>query len=163
MQMVSIPGKLQTWYVQINLVPFKSMFFVLSIIMCVYFFLSWQFMAYNYYLKAAQRGNIRGATILADIWTISIPGYLLRRPEDAVLWAAIPFDSFSSQRPQCPSNFVSFICRWVKWAGEHNGYLGSILRTALDSFLSHDMWLFFLFVCFKLDYIALNFFLSSLF
>lgn len=33
-------------------------------------------------------------------------------------------------------------CRWVKWAAEHNGYLGSILRKALDSYLNGDMWVF---------------------
>lgn len=62
----------------------KLFFFVLCIIICIQF-LFWQFMAYKYYLKAAQRGNIRGATILADIWTVGISGYVLRRPEDAVL------------------------------------------------------------------------------
>lgn len=72
-----------------------------------------QFMAYKYYLKAAERGHIRGAVQLASIWTTGIPGHVHRRPEDAVLW--------------------------VKWAAEHNGYLGSILRTALDSYLSRDM------------------------
>lgn len=72
-----------------------------------------QFMAYKYYLKAAERGNIRGAIQLAEIWTTGMPGYVHRRPEDAVLW--------------------------TKWAAEHNGYLGSILRAALDSYLSSDM------------------------
>ncbi|XP_034557622.1 protein sel-1 homolog 3 [Notolabrus celidotus] len=73
-----------------------------------------KFMAYQYYLKSAQRGHIRGAVQLADIWTTGIPGHVDRRPSDAVLW--------------------------VKWAAEHNGYLGSILRRALDSYLKNDMF-----------------------
>lgn len=32
-----------------------------------------------------------------------------------------------------------FTCRWVKWAAEHNGYLGSHLRKALKSYLERDM------------------------
>lgn len=35
-----------------------------------------------------------------------------------------------------------FYCRWVKWTAEHNGYLGSILRKALNSYLNSDMWVF---------------------
>ncbi|GAA6232699.1 protein sel-1 homolog 3-like [Lates japonicus] len=73
-----------------------------------------QYMAYKYYLRAAERGHIRGALHLADIWTTGLPGYVNRRPSDAVLW--------------------------VKWAAEHNGYLGSILRKALDSYLKNDMF-----------------------
>lgn len=73
-----------------------------------------QFMAYQYYLKSAERGHIRGAVQIADIWTTGMPGYVNRRPSDAVLWA--------------------------KWAAEHNGYLGSILRKALDSYLKSDMF-----------------------
>ncbi|CAK6968947.1 protein sel-1 homolog 3 [Scomber scombrus] len=73
-----------------------------------------QYMAYKYYLKAAQRGNIRGAIQVADIWNTGISGLVNRRPSDAVLW--------------------------VKWAAEHNGYLGSILRKALDSYLKSDMF-----------------------
>ncbi|XP_070762454.1 protein sel-1 homolog 3 [Enoplosus armatus] len=73
-----------------------------------------QFMAYQYYLKSAERGHIRGAIHLADIWTTGMPGRVNRRPSDAVLW--------------------------VKWAAEHNGYLGSILRKALDSYLKSDMF-----------------------
>lgn len=61
----------------------KYFFFVCVYI--VYFFLFWQFMAYKYYLKAAERGNIRGAVQLASIWTTGIPGHVHRRPEDAVL------------------------------------------------------------------------------
>ncbi|KAM9852871.1 protein sel-1 homolog 3 [Aulostomus maculatus] len=72
-----------------------------------------QYMAYKYYMKAAERGNIRGAIQIADIWTTGIPGYVDRRPTHAVLWA--------------------------KWAAEHNGYLGRILRRALDSYLRSDM------------------------
>lgn len=45
----------------------------------------WQFMAYKYYLKSAERGHIRGAIQLADVWTTGIPGFVDRRPEDAVL------------------------------------------------------------------------------
>ncbi|XP_023130521.2 protein sel-1 homolog 3 isoform X2 [Amphiprion ocellaris] len=73
-----------------------------------------QYMAYKYYLKSAQRGHIRGATFLANIWTTGMPGFVNRRPSDAVLW--------------------------VKWAAEHNGYLGSVLRKALDSYLKNDMF-----------------------
>ncbi|XP_008274864.1 protein sel-1 homolog 3 [Stegastes partitus] len=73
-----------------------------------------QYVAYKYYLKSAQRGHIRGATFLADIWSTGMPGLVNRRPSDAVLW--------------------------VKWAAEHNGYLGSILRKALDSYLKDDMF-----------------------
>ncbi|KAM4565603.1 protein sel-1 homolog 3 [Odontesthes bonariensis] len=71
-----------------------------------------QYMAYKYYLKSADRGHIRGGVHLAEIWTTGIPGYVSRRPLDAVLW--------------------------VKWAAEHNGYLGSILRKALDSYLKSN-------------------------
>ncbi|XP_074535817.1 protein sel-1 homolog 3 [Halichoeres trimaculatus] len=74
-----------------------------------------KFQAYQYYLKAAQRGQIRGAFQLAEIWTTGIPGHVNRRPLDAVLW--------------------------VKWAAEHNGYLGRILRKALDSYLKSDMFI----------------------
>ncbi|CAG6000615.1 unnamed protein product, partial [Menidia menidia] len=74
-----------------------------------------QYVAYQYYLKSADRGHLRGAVYLADFWTTGIPGYVNRRPSDAVLW--------------------------VKWASEHNGYLGSILRKALDSYLQNDMFL----------------------
>lgn len=42
-------------------------------------------MAYKYYLKSAERGHIRGAIQLADVWTTGIPGFVDRRPEDAVL------------------------------------------------------------------------------
>ncbi|TDH14660.1 hypothetical protein EPR50_G00022620 [Perca flavescens] len=73
-----------------------------------------QFMAYQYYLKSAERGHIRGAIHLASIWTTGIPGRVNRHPSDAVLW--------------------------VKWAAEHNGYLGSVLRKALDSYLKSDMF-----------------------
>ncbi|XP_071353270.1 protein sel-1 homolog 3 [Trachinotus anak] len=73
-----------------------------------------QYMAYKYYLKSAERGSIRGALQLADFWTTGLPGHVNRRPSDAVLW--------------------------VKWAAEHNGYLGSVLRKALDSYLKNDMF-----------------------
>eukprot|EP00064_Thunnus_orientalis_P015768 superscaffoldBa00002988_g15827 len=71
-----------------------------------------QYMAYKYYLKSAERGHIRGAILVADIWNTGIPRLVNRRPSDAILW--------------------------VKWAAEHNGYLGSILRRALDSYLKSD-------------------------
>ncbi|RVE65008.1 hypothetical protein OJAV_G00131930 [Oryzias javanicus] len=71
-----------------------------------------QYMAYTYYLKSANRGQIRGAVHLAEVWTTGIPGHVTRRPSDAVLW--------------------------VKWAAEQNGYLGRILRKALDSHLLSD-------------------------
>ncbi|KAE8295068.1 Protein sel-1-like protein 3 Suppressor of lin-12-like protein 3 [Larimichthys crocea] len=70
-----------------------------------------QFMAYQYYLKSAERGNIRGAILTADFWTTGIPGRVRRRPSDAVLW--------------------------VKWAAEHNGYLGTILEESLE-FISQE-------------------------
>lgn len=73
-----------------------------------------EYMAYKYYLKSAERGHIRGAVQLADIWITGIPGLVQRRPSDAVLW--------------------------TKWAAEHNGYLGSVLRKALDSYLRNDMF-----------------------
>uniref|UniRef100_A0A3Q2GAP8 Protein sel-1 homolog 3-like n=1 Tax=Cyprinodon variegatus TaxID=28743 RepID=A0A3Q2GAP8_CYPVA len=67
-----------------------------------------QYVAYKYYLKSAERAHLRGAVSLADVWATGIPGYVARRPSDAV---------------------------WVKWTAEHNGYLGRILRNALDSYL----------------------------
>ncbi|XP_020563798.1 protein sel-1 homolog 3 isoform X3 [Oryzias latipes] len=73
-----------------------------------------QYMAYTYYLKSANRGQIRGAVHLAEVWATGIPGNVTRRPSDAVLW--------------------------VKWAAEQNGYLGRILRKALDSYLLSDMF-----------------------
>ncbi|XP_034405152.1 protein sel-1 homolog 3 [Cyclopterus lumpus] len=73
-----------------------------------------QCMAFRYYRKSAERGHIRGAIQLASIWTTGIPGCVYRRPSDALLW--------------------------VKWAAEHNGYLGSILWKALDSYLKSDMF-----------------------
>ncbi|XP_061916407.1 protein sel-1 homolog 3 isoform X1 [Entelurus aequoreus] len=73
-----------------------------------------QYMAYKYYLKAAERGHIRGAAEVANIWSTGIPGHVTRRPSDAVLWA--------------------------KWAAEQNGHLGRLLRRALDCFLKSDMF-----------------------
>ncbi|XP_061576398.1 protein sel-1 homolog 3 [Cololabis saira] len=73
-----------------------------------------QYMAYKYYLKSANRGHIKGAIHLAETWTTGLPGYVKRHPSDAVLW--------------------------VKWAAEQNGYLGSILQTALDSYLKSNMF-----------------------
>uniref|UniRef100_A0A3Q2CCQ0 Protein sel-1 homolog 3-like n=1 Tax=Cyprinodon variegatus TaxID=28743 RepID=A0A3Q2CCQ0_CYPVA len=74
-----------------------------------------QYVAYKYYLKSAERAHLRGAVSLADVWATGIPGYVARRPSDAVLW--------------------------VKWTAEHNGYLGRILRNALDSYLKSDMFM----------------------
>ncbi|XP_054650974.1 protein sel-1 homolog 3 [Dunckerocampus dactyliophorus] len=73
-----------------------------------------QYTAYKYYLKAAERGHVRGAAEVANIWSTGIPGRVTRRPSDAVIWA--------------------------KWAAEHNGYLGRLLRRALDCFLKSDMF-----------------------
>ncbi|KAF0030046.1 hypothetical protein F2P81_016777 [Scophthalmus maximus] len=50
-----------------------------------------QYMAYKYYLKSAERGHVRGALLLADIWTTGLPGQVNRRPSDAVLLATYPF------------------------------------------------------------------------
>ncbi|XP_047449523.1 protein sel-1 homolog 3 [Mugil cephalus] len=72
-----------------------------------------QYMAYRHYLRSAERGHIRGAVLLADIWTTGIPGLVNRHPSDAVLWA--------------------------KWAAEQNGYLGSILRKSLNAYLESNM------------------------
>ncbi|XP_056229263.1 protein sel-1 homolog 3 [Seriola aureovittata] len=92
-----------------------------------------EYMAYKYYLRSAERGNIRGALHLADSWTTGIPGRVNRRPSDAVLW--------------------------VKWAAEHNGYLGSVLRKALDSYLKSDMFssLLYFIVAAELGYAAAQF------
>ncbi|MEQ2303872.1 hypothetical protein AMECASPLE_021236 [Ameca splendens] len=78
-----------------------------------------QYVAYKYYLKSAERGHMRGAAFLADIWATGIPDYVERRPSDAVLW--------------------------VKWTAEQNGYLGIILRKALDSYLKSDLFISLLF------------------
>ncbi|XP_077422495.1 protein sel-1 homolog 3 [Vanacampus margaritifer] len=72
-----------------------------------------QFTAYEYFLKAAERGHIRGAAEVADVWSTGLAGGVGRRPSDAVLWA--------------------------KWAAEQNGYLGRLLRRALDAFLKRDL------------------------
>ncbi|KAG7471244.1 hypothetical protein MATL_G00122410 [Megalops atlanticus] len=73
-----------------------------------------KFMAYTYYLKAAQRRNIDGAFRVAEVWIRGIPGLVDRLPLDAVLWA--------------------------KWASEQNGYLGAVLRKGLDAYFHQD-WL----------------------
>lgn len=54
-----------------------------------------QFTAYLYYLKSAERGHVRGAVHLADIWTTGIPGRVNRRPADAVLLATSLFIYFT--------------------------------------------------------------------
>lgn len=67
----------------------------------------WQFMAYQYYLKSAERGHIRGAVQLADIWTTGIPGRVNRRPSDAVLLVtSLVFYSTSHIWP--------FLLSWLK-------------------------------------------------
>ncbi|XP_051522393.1 protein sel-1 homolog 3-like [Myxocyprinus asiaticus] len=68
-----------------------------------------QFKAYTYFLRSAQRGHINGGIELADVWIHGIPGQVSRRPADAVLW--------------------------LKWASEHNGYLGTVLRKGLNAYL----------------------------
>ncbi|XP_035240283.1 protein sel-1 homolog 3 isoform X1 [Anguilla anguilla] len=73
-----------------------------------------QYMAYTYYLKSANRGHIVGAIRLAEVWSSGIPGLVKRLPLDAVLWA--------------------------KWAAEQNGYLGTVLRKAVDAYFRRD-WL----------------------
>ncbi|XP_033833363.2 protein sel-1 homolog 3 [Periophthalmus magnuspinnatus] len=72
-----------------------------------------EFLAYQYFLKSANRGHIKAANQVAEIWTTGLPGYVDRKPLDAV--------------------------RLSKWAAEHNGYLGSVLRRGLDSYLKNDM------------------------
>ncbi|XP_061073993.1 protein sel-1 homolog 3 [Conger conger] len=71
-----------------------------------------QFMAYTYYLRSANRAHIVGAIRVAEVWSIGIPGLVKRLPLDAVLWA--------------------------KWASEQNGYLGAVLRKALDAYFQRD-------------------------
>ncbi|XP_077396539.1 protein sel-1 homolog 3 isoform X2 [Festucalex cinctus] len=73
-----------------------------------------QYTAYKYFVKAAERGHIRGAAEVADVWSTGLAGRVGRRPSDAVLWA--------------------------KWAAEQNGYLGRVLRRALDAFLKSDLF-----------------------
>lgn len=53
-------------------------------------------MAYKYYMKSAERGHTTGAIHLADIWTTGMPGYVSRRPEDAVLLVTSLFIHFTS-------------------------------------------------------------------
>ncbi|XDV31896.1 hypothetical protein PO909_002826 [Leuciscus waleckii] len=71
-----------------------------------------QFKAYKYFLKSAQRGLLSGGIELADIWIHGIPGQVVRRPSDAILW--------------------------VKWASEHNGYMGTVLRNGLNAYFKGD-------------------------
>uniref|UniRef100_A0AAV2J577 Ion transport domain-containing protein n=1 Tax=Knipowitschia caucasica TaxID=637954 RepID=A0AAV2J577_KNICA len=72
-----------------------------------------QFLAYQYFLKSADRGHIKAATQVAMIWTTGIPARVDRRPLEAV--------------------------KLTKWASEHNGHLGHVLRKGLDSYLKKDM------------------------
>lgn len=55
-----------------------------------------QYIAYKYYLKSAERGNIRGGILIADIWTTGMPGFVNRHPSDAVLSATYFFIYFNS-------------------------------------------------------------------
>ncbi|XP_066533515.1 protein sel-1 homolog 3 [Hoplias malabaricus] len=71
--------------------------------------------AYKYFLKSAQRGHINGGIELAEIWSRGIPDYVARHPSDAVLWA--------------------------KWASEHNGYLGTLLRKGLNAYLKGNWFM----------------------
>nr|DBA32192.1 TPA: hypothetical protein GDO54_000002 [Pyxicephalus adspersus] len=68
--------------------------------------------AYRYYFKSATRGHIDAAVHVSTFWIQGLPGVVDRLPYDAVLW--------------------------TKWAGEQNGYLGAILRKALDSYLDQS-------------------------
>ncbi|KAJ0063446.1 hypothetical protein NL108_002757, partial [Boleophthalmus pectinirostris] len=72
-----------------------------------------KFLAYQFFLKAANRGHIKAANLVAEIWTTGLPAYVDRKPLDAV--------------------------RLSKWAAEHNGYLGRVLWRGLDSYLKNDM------------------------
>lgn len=68
--------------------------------------------AYRYYLKSATRGHIDAAVHVSACWIQGVPGVVSRAPQDAVLW--------------------------TKWAGEQNGYLGAVLRKALDNYLDQS-------------------------
>lgn len=72
-----------------------------------------QYAAYEYFLKSARRGHLRGAIQVAEIWTTGIPAHVDRQPLDAVIW--------------------------TKWAAEHNGYLGTVLRKGLDFYIKNNM------------------------
>lgn len=86
-------------------------------------------MAYKYYLRAAERGHIRGALHLADIWTTGLPGYVNRRPSDAVLLDTSYFIYFTSHIwyfliswLTCLFNFwqVGKMGSWAQWIpGQH--------------------------------------------
>uniref|UniRef100_A0A8P4K9E1 Si:dkey-24p1.6 n=1 Tax=Dicentrarchus labrax TaxID=13489 RepID=A0A8P4K9E1_DICLA len=82
-------------------------------------------------LEVNHLGHIRGAVQLAEMWTTGIPGHVNRRPSDAVLW--------------------------VKWTAEHNGYLGSVLRKALDSYLKNDISLLYYMMAAECGYAAAQF------
>ncbi|KAM9319706.1 protein sel-1 homolog 3-like [Gastrophryne carolinensis] len=68
--------------------------------------------AYQYYLKSATRGHIDAAVQISTYWIQGVPGVVSRVPYDAMVW--------------------------TKWAGEQNGYLGAVLRKALDSYLEQS-------------------------
>ncbi|XP_056409714.1 protein sel-1 homolog 3-like, partial [Hyla sarda] len=68
--------------------------------------------AYFYYLRSALRGHVDAAVHLSSFWIEGLPGVVGRLPYDAMMW--------------------------TKWVGEQNGYLGSTLRKALDSYLQNS-------------------------
>ncbi|XP_068122602.1 protein sel-1 homolog 3-like isoform X2 [Hyperolius riggenbachi] len=68
--------------------------------------------AYRHYLRSAMRGHIDAAVHVSAYWIQGLPGVVDRVPQDAVLW--------------------------TKWVGEQNGYLGALLRKALDNYLEHS-------------------------
>lgn len=58
-----------------------------------------QHVAYKYYLKSAERGHSRAAVFLADVWATGIPGYVERRPSDAVSLATSTLFNHTSCTP----------------------------------------------------------------
>ncbi|XP_053313901.1 protein sel-1 homolog 3-like [Spea bombifrons] len=68
--------------------------------------------AYMYYFKSATRGHIDAAVHLCAFWMYGIPGVVIRQPHDAVVW--------------------------TKWVSEQNGYLGAVVRRALDAYLEQS-------------------------
>ncbi|XP_043928716.1 protein sel-1 homolog 3-like [Protopterus annectens] len=70
------------------------------------------FIVYSYYWKSAHRGHIDGAVRLAEYWSTGVHGKVARVPLYAIVWA--------------------------KWASEQNGYLGAVLRRALNAYLEHS-------------------------
>ncbi|KAM4697298.1 protein sel-1 homolog 3-like [Discoglossus pictus] len=68
--------------------------------------------AYRHYLRSAFRGHIDAAVQVSDYWIRGIPGIVDRKPLDALVW--------------------------TKWAAEQSGYLGAMLRKALDGYLEQS-------------------------